>query len=115
VSRRLWRTYTPEEFSVLARQKGLARDGQEKECPACGRRAVRYFGYDRPRLDHLVGIVYVWCSHCGRWSSWTGQALDTGMAPPSEAMDLVEGPDRLDDPRRLVESLDGLWDDGVLP
>jgi hypothetical protein len=114
-----WTRYSDEEVSRLAADAPLIMRRAESRCPVCGQVAVRFYYHESLPPHRPVGFSYGWCSNCHRYTAATVEALsvDFDFDDPPAASDVVtrSRTRELDDPRWLVEQLDKLWDEGVLP
>ena len=82
----------------------------------CGHEAVRKYVHEHEGPGRTVWMYYSWCSHCHRYSSSTGPSqaekylFDDPGANSKELRRL-----RKTDLFGLLDHLDLLWDNGVLP
>jgi hypothetical protein len=111
-----WRIYDSDEIAALAASaKGLS-DSSERVCPVCGHRSVRRYLYDYAEGSRPVGMSYVWCANCHRYSGSTGLPFAERYEfadPATESRQLRQL--RNTDLFGLLDHLDSLWDSGVLP
>jgi hypothetical protein len=111
-----WREYSSVEVGELGRTAPPLTDTAERTCPRCGQKKVRRYLYDRARTDRMVGISCVWCSNCHGYTATTGAAASDYFEFPDPADDLPAlARSRDGDLMALLDLLDRLWDDGVLP
>ncbi len=113
----VWKQYSNQEVDRLAAHAPPMTDRSERTCPACARRAVRTYYYERERFGRPIGVLYAWCANCCRYTSSVGEPLSPLFAfdTPDEAADVLARARRVDDPRMIIERLDALWNSGVLP
>lgn len=108
-----WTSYNSTQISLLAEKAEEEGFQNERSCPVCARRKVRTYGYLSSRTTGPTLISYSWCSNCHRF--WGG----TGPRPVGLRLDdpLDESEhERYDhDLDALLDHLDQLWDEGVLP
>jgi hypothetical protein len=111
-----WRTFEPAQISVLVRGPRFIDTPVERVCPVCGVKAVRSYLQAGERLGNPIVMGYTWCANCHRYSSSTGpkpvglefdDPLD--RLPPDERRSLQQ------DLVALLNHLDQLWNDGLLP
>jgi hypothetical protein len=111
-----WGSFSGEQVEALAQGPNFMAAPGERECPACGERAVRAYVTAPPAAKRPTLVSYVWCAACSRFVGTRSKHPD-GLVF-SDPLALLTG-----DERRALEGsltgflahLDQLWDDGVLP
>ena len=111
-----WSSFSGPQVEALAQGPTFMAEPGERECPACGERAVRAYltAPDNARRPTLVS--YVWCASCTRFVGT--RSRHPGGLVFSDPLALLTEAER----RTLEGSLTGflahldrLWDTGVLP
>lgn len=111
-----WKDYTRDEVAELAANApGLERNG-ERTCPSCGAQSVRFYYHEYDRRGSPVGMSYLWCKNCHRYTSSTGVAV----SPSYEFNDPAEHDAKLAKLRKedlpdLLDYLDSSWGKAGLP
>ncbi|BFU42816.1 hypothetical protein [Krasilnikovia sp. MM14-A1004] len=111
-----WSSFTGDQVAALTAGTSFLADPTERDCPACGRRAVRAYLNVPPKARRPTLVSYVWCSACHRFVG-TRAAHPAGIVV-SDPLAVLEAEQRRELERSLVgflAHLDGLWDAGVLP
>jgi hypothetical protein len=111
-----WSSFDGAQVEALAQGTSFMVEPGERECPACGERAVRAYLSAAPNARRPTLVSYVWCSACRRFvGSRSAHPAGLVFADPLAGL---TAPER----RELERSLDGflahldeLWDRGVLP
>src|SRR5690242_11367752 len=111
-----WSSFSGPQVEALAQGPNFMASPGERECPACGERAVRAYLTAPPSARRPTLVSYVWCSACTRFVGTRSRHPD-GLVF-SDPLALLTA-----DERRALEGsltgflahLDRLWDDGVLP
>jgi hypothetical protein len=107
-----WSSFSGDQVEALAQAAGLPEQPRERECPACGERAVRAYLSAPPAARRPTLVSYVWCAACRRFVG-TRTARPDGLVFDDPVADwpAPERPTLVD----FLDHLDRLWDDGVLP
>ena len=111
-----WSSFDGAQVEALAQGTSFMVEPAERDCPACGERAVRAYLSAAPNARRPTLVSYVWCSACRRFvGSRSAHPAGLVFADPLAALTVPER-------RQLERSLDGflahldeLWDRGVLP
>lgn len=110
-----WSSFTGVQVEALAQGRNFMAEPVERECPACGARAIRAY-LTAPEAKRPTLVSYVWCSACRKFVG-TRSAHPAGLVF-SDPLALLSADERRALERSLtgfLAHLDRLWDDGVLP
>ncbi|MCA2217224.1 hypothetical protein [Jidongwangia harbinensis] len=111
-----WRSFDAGQVEALAQGTSFLVEPGERDCPACGERAVRAYLTTPEAARRPTLVSYVWCSACRRFVG-TRAAHPAGLVF-SDPLALLSTAERRELERSLtgfLAHLDRLWDDGVLP
>jgi hypothetical protein len=111
-----WSSFNGAQVEALARGVSFIADPGERDCPACGERAVRAYLTVPETAKRPTLVSYVWCAACHRFVG-TRAAHPVGLLFSDPLAALPEG-GRRELERSLVgflAHLDGLWESGALP
>ncbi|RZU49813.1 hypothetical protein EV385_1568 [Krasilnikovia cinnamomea] len=111
-----WGSFTGDQVAALTRGTSFLAEPRERDCPACGRRAVRAYLNAPPQARRPTLVSYVWCSACHRFVG-TRAAHPAGIVV-SDPLAVLSAEQRRELEGSLVgflTHLDRLWDSGVLP
>jgi hypothetical protein len=116
VAQQQWGSFTSVQVEALAQGVSFLVEPGERDCPACGERAVRAYLTVPATAKRPTLVSYVWCRACFRFVG-TRAAHPAGVivSDPLAALPAAE--------RRALEGsligflahLNTLWDTGVLP
>jgi hypothetical protein len=111
-----WSSFDGAQVQALAQGTSFMVEPGERDCPACGERAVRAYLSAAPNARRPTLVSYVWCSACHRFvGSRSAHPDGLVFADPLAGLTV---PERRELERTLdgfLAHLDGLWDRGVLP
>ncbi len=111
-----WSSFNGSQVEILAQDTGFPEDPRERDCPACGVRAVRVYLSASPQARRPTLVSYVWCAACRRFVG-TRAAHPDGLEFTDPLAELTA--ERRRELERTVvgflDHLDRLWDSGVLP
>ena len=111
-----WSSFTGVQVEALAQGPNFMAEPGERECPACGERAIRAYLTAPEKAKRPTLVSYVWCSACRKFVG-TRSAHPAGLVF-SDPLALLSADERRALERSLtgfLAHLDRLWDDGVLP
>ena len=96
-----WSSFTGGQVEALAQGPNFMAEPGERECPACGERAVRAYLTAPERAKRPTLVSYVWCSACLKFVG-TRSAHPAGLVF-SDPLALLSADER----RALERSLTG--------
>ncbi|GAB1642647.1 hypothetical protein [Krasilnikovia sp. MM14-A1259] len=111
-----WGSFTGDQVAALTQGTSFLAEPGERDCPACGERAVRAYLSVPAQARRPTLVSYVWCSACHRFVG-TRAAHPAGVII-SDPLAVLSAAQRRDLEGTLVgflAHLDRLWDSGVLP
>lgn len=111
-----WSSFDAAQVEALAQGTSFLAEPGERDCPACGERAVRAYLTVPANARRPTLVSYVWCSACRRFVG-TRAAHPAGVVF-SDPLAVLSAAERRELERSLtgfLAHLDRLWDDGVLP
>jgi hypothetical protein len=111
-----WSSFDAAQVEALAQGVSFLSEPAERQCPACGERAVRAYLSSPPGARRPTLVSYVWCSACRRFVG-SRSALPAGLVF-SDPLATLDAAQRRELERTLVgflAHLDALWDSGALP
>ena len=111
-----WTSFNGAQVAALTQGVSFIAEPGERDCPACGERAVRAYLTEPPSARRPTLVSYVWCSAC-RGFVGTRAARPAGLVvtDPLAALSAAERRELEGSLVGFLAHLDGLWDAGVLP
>jgi hypothetical protein len=110
------RPFTADQIAALARGASFLAEPGERECPACGRRAVRTYLTVPENARRPTLVSYVWCAACRRFVGTRARHPEgVVFADPLAALAPAERREMERSVVGFLEHLDRLWDAGALP
>ena len=111
-----WTSFSGAQVEALAQGTSFIAEPGERDCPACGERAVRAYLTVPPSARRPTLVSYVWCSACLKFvGSRAAHPVGLVFSDPLAALPVAE---RRELERSLVgflAHLDRLWEAGTLP
>ncbi len=111
-----WTSFNGAQVEALAQGTSFIAEPGERECPACGERAVRAYLTVPQSARRPTLVSYVWCSACRKFvGSRAAHPVGLVFSDPLAVLPLAE---RRELERSLVgflAHLDQLWEAGTLP
>ncbi|GID97510.1 hypothetical protein ACFQFC_29625 [Amorphoplanes digitatis] len=111
-----WGSFSGDEVAALATGESFLADPGERDCPACGARAVRAYVNAAANARRPTLVSYVWCTACHRFVG-TRSRHPEGLIF-SDPLAVLSAAERRELERSLIgflAHLDGLWESGALP
>ncbi|HET9518977.1 MAG TPA: hypothetical protein VFO77_14745 [Actinoplanes sp.] len=111
-----WSSFNGSQVEALAQGPSFLAEPRQRDCPACGERAVRAYVTTPPAARRPTLVSYAWCAVCRRFvGTRTARPAGLTFGDPLAGLSVAE--------RRKVEGslvgflthLNTLWDDGTLP
>ncbi len=111
-----WTSFNGAQVEALAQGPGFIAEPGERDCPACGARAVRAYLTVPATARRPTLVSYVWCAACLKFVG-TRAAHPEGLVF-SDPLAALAAAERRELERSLVgflAHLNELWDAGALP
>jgi hypothetical protein len=111
-----WSSFNGSQVEALAQGPNFMAEPGERDCPACGERAVRAYVTATPAGRRPTLVSYVWCAACLRFVG-TRAAHPGGLvfSDPLAGLSVAERRELEGSLVGFLAHLDALWNDGTLP
>jgi hypothetical protein len=111
-----WSSFNGSQVEALAQGPNFMAEPGERDCPACGERAVRAYVTVPPAARRPTLVSYVWCAACLRFVG-TRAAHPAGLvfSDPLATLSVAERRELEGSLVGFLAHLDVLWDGGTLP
>jgi hypothetical protein len=111
-----WTSFNGAQVEALAQGTSFIAEPGERECPACGERAVRAYLTVPQSARRPTLVSYVWCSACRKFvGSRAAHPVGLVFSDPLAALPVAERRELEQSLVGFLAHLDRLWEAGTLP